>query len=88
MEYDVGNIDQLELCIQCPRDVRELEEFLECGEHSCDWVARVVNHFINNVLPFKDIKRHQLTVVFLKMHEYARDSVIYGIFVLLWISAR
>ena len=79
MEYDVGDVERLEMCIRCLRDFRKLEEFLDYREHSCDLVALVVNCFPNNVLPFKELMRHQLTVVFLQMREYARHGVVYGV---------
>ena len=79
MEYYVGNIDRLELCIRCPHDVSKIEEFLDCGEHSRDWVAQVVNCFLNNLLLFKELVRNQLTVVFLHMCEYYRHGVVYGV---------
>ena len=31
VEYDIGDIERLELCIRCLRDVSKLEDFLNCG---------------------------------------------------------
>ena len=67
------------LCIGCPRYVVELEEFLDCGEHGRNWVVRVVNCLLGDVLPFKYLVRHQLTVVVLQMCEYACHGVVYGV---------
>ena len=50
--------------------------FLDCGEHGRDRVARVVNCFLYNILPFKELVRNQLTLVSLQMREYARNGVI------------
>ena len=63
VEYDISDIDRLELRLQCPHDVGKLEEFLNCGELDQNWVARVVNVFFQDVLPFKELVRHQLTVI-------------------------
>ena len=79
MRYEVVNVDSLELCIRFPHDVSKLEEFIYCGEHGRERVVRVVNRLLDNVLPFKDILRHQLTVVVLQMREYVRHSVVYGV---------
>ena len=79
MEYAVCDFDRLDLCIRCPRNVSELKKFLNCGEHSRYWVVLVVICPLDDVLPFKEIVRHQMTVVVLQMHEYARQGVIYGV---------
>ena len=76
MEYDVSNIDRLEVRIICPRDVGDLEEFLNCGKHSRDRVAQVVNCFLHDVLSFKELVRYQPIVVLFQMSEYARHSAI------------
>ena len=77
VEYDVGNVDRLQLFIRCPLDVSKLEEFLDCGEHGRDWFSRVVNCLLDNVFLFKELVRHQLTVVVLHIREYACHSIIY-----------
>ena len=79
MQYGVGDIDRLELCIRFPLDVSELEELLDCKELGRDWVPRIVDSFLNNFLPVKKLVRHQLIVVFLQMREYSCHGVIYGV---------
>ena len=53
VEYDVSDIDCLELGKRCNRDVGEIKELVDCEEHVCDWVALVVIFFIHDVFPFK-----------------------------------
>ena len=42
-------------------------------------VAQVLNSFPNDVLPFKELVWHQLTVVFLRLRDYACHGVVYGV---------
>ena len=77
MEYGVGNVDCLYLHVQCPCDVSEIKELFDCGEHGCDRVAWVANRLLGGVLLFKEIMLHQLTAVFLYMHEYSCHGVVY-----------
>ena len=58
VEYDVSDIDRLELHIRCTRDVGELKEFLDCGEHGREQVAQVVNCFLHDVLLLKELVRN------------------------------
>ena len=76
MDYHADNMDCLQLCVGCPGDFREIKEFLDYGEHSRDWVARVVIRLIENVLPFQKLVRHQLAVAVLKVREYTRHGVV------------
>ena len=76
MRYEVVNVDSLELCIRFPHDVSKLEEFIYCGEHGREQVVRVVNRLLDNVLPFKDIMRHQLTVVVLKLRKLTCHGIV------------
>ena len=88
VEYDVSNIEHLELCKRSPRGVSKLEDFLDFREHGRDRVARVVNRFIKNFLPLKELLRHQVTVVLLHMRDYARQGVVYGVRCHVRICAR
>ena len=88
VEYDICDVDSLYMCIQCPPDVRELKKFLDCREHGCNWVVQVVKTHLHDVLTFKKLVWHQLTLAVLQMREYACHGVIYIYFVLLQISAK
>ena len=76
VDYHVGYVDCLQLCVGRPGDVRKLNEFLECGEHGCDKVARVVICLLDNVLPFQKLMRHQLTVVVLKLRKLTCHGIV------------
>ena len=65
MDYYINNVDYLQLRLCCPHDISKLKEFLNCGEHGCNWVAWVLNRLLGNVLRFQELVRHQLTVVVL-----------------------
>ena len=63
--YYVGNVDCLKLRVRGYRDVRELKEFLDCGEHSFYRFARFLYRLLDDVLPFQELMQHQLTIVVL-----------------------
>ena len=76
MDYHVGNVDCMQLCVGRPCDVRELEEFIDCGEHGCDQVAQVLLRILDHLLPFQKLVQHQLTIVFLKVCKYTLHGVV------------
>ena len=66
VDYHVGDVNCLQLGVGRPGDVIEIEEFLDCGEHGCDRVPRVLICLLDDVLPFQKLVRHQQTVCFLE----------------------
>ena len=76
VDYCIGGVDYLQLCVGPPGDFRELKYFLDSAEYVRNWVVRVVIRLLYNVLPFQNLVWHKLTVVVLKMHKYTRHGVI------------
>ena len=69
MEYDIGDVDQLNLGVHISRDTEKFHQLFECGIDACDWIERWVDGIICCLLPVKEIVRHDMDVLLLEMHQ-------------------
>ena len=76
VDFHVGDVCCLHLCVGHPGDVRKIEGFLYCVEHGRDWVVQFVIFLLDYFLPFQKLVRNQLTAVVLKVRKYTRHSVV------------
>ena len=69
-------IHGLNLCVQSTGDVGKIEEFFNGGEYGGNQVSRVVGHLLENIIVFRKLVGHEMTIVVLEVSQHVRHSVI------------